>query len=216
MFEQEYEKLLIQQRNSASGTRLELLKKDMVGEKKMLKELIWPVFNSFDGFILEHEITSLSGVKMYIDVFYEPFKLAFESEGFAGHSEMINRNRFDFERMRVRTMAMYGYTYLPVTWDELDKKSEQSRRDLYGLMGRLRSSLKGELSMYEREIVRFGLSLNRPFRITDVQACLELGKDKCRRIIKELMVKKLISPLRGTPHRCHYYVVNSEAILYIR
>lgn len=49
IFEVEFEKFLDEQRNAAVGRRLEMLQKDLVGEKKMFKEVLWPVFKSFDG-----------------------------------------------------------------------------------------------------------------------------------------------------------------------
>ena len=59
-------------------------------------------------------MVSLSGVRMFIDAFYEPLEIAFESEGFVAHAEKITRDRFNFERVRVRTMALYGYNMFPL------------------------------------------------------------------------------------------------------
>lgn len=123
-FEQEFELFLKEQQRTAKGQRLELLKKDLIGEKKLLREIIWPVLKSFRGIILEYELVSASGVKIYIDIFYEPLGLAFESEGYVAHAENITRDRFSFERARVRTIAMYGYKYIPFSWDELNKKPD--------------------------------------------------------------------------------------------
>lgn len=92
MFEQEFDKLLHSQQSLATGTRLEQLQKNLVGEKKLLEVVVWPVLKSFDGIILEHEIISTTGVKIYIDVFYEPLELGFESEGFVVHAEGITRD----------------------------------------------------------------------------------------------------------------------------
>jgi hypothetical protein len=72
----------ISQRQSAKGIRLEQLQKDLVGEKKLLKKVLWPVLKSFDGIILEYELVSTTGVRIFIDVFYEPLGIAFESEGY--------------------------------------------------------------------------------------------------------------------------------------
>ena len=112
MFEDDYSRFLDEQRASASGQRLENLQKDLIGEKKRIKEVLWPVLKSFDGLSMEHELVSTTGVKIYVDVFYEPLGIAFESEGFVVHAENITRNRFLFERMRIRTLAMYGYKYI--------------------------------------------------------------------------------------------------------
>jgi hypothetical protein len=89
-FETEYAIFLEKQRRTASGVRLEQLHKDLTGEKKLIS-MLWPIFNSFEGFRMEHEIVSMSGVRMYIDMFYEPLKLSFECEGFVVHAENITR-----------------------------------------------------------------------------------------------------------------------------
>ena len=157
MFELEFAKFLDEQRRTATGTRLERLHKDLIGEKKMLETAIWPVLKSFEGLILEYEVISLSGVKIYIDAFYAPIAAAFESEGFVYHADNITRDRFDFERMRVRTMMMYGYKYVPFTWDELEKKPEVCRRTVYELLGRFamtEGKAYNELTVQEREVLR--------------------------------------------------------------
>lgn len=82
MFATAYAKLMDEQRRHAAGMRLEQLKKHSAGEKKLLETVVWPVLKSFEGVILEHEIISLTGVKIYIDAFYEPLGFAFESDGF--------------------------------------------------------------------------------------------------------------------------------------
>jgi hypothetical protein len=135
MFEQEFARFLEEQKKSASGLRLEQLQKDNMGEKKLLEAVLWPVFKSFDGFTLEYELVSTSGVRIFIDAFYEPLGFAFESEGFAVHAGNIPRDRFSFEKMRARTLAAYRYEYIPFSWDELDKKPDACRRSVYELRG---------------------------------------------------------------------------------
>jgi hypothetical protein len=115
MFEKEFNEFLETQRKSANGLRLEQLQKDLTGEKKLIKEVLYPVFQSFEGLVMESELISSAGVRIFIDVLYEPLGFAFESEGFGAHAENITRDRFTFERMRIRTMVMHGYKYLPFT-----------------------------------------------------------------------------------------------------
>jgi hypothetical protein len=215
---QEADKFVEEQRRTARGQRLEQLKKDLTAERKMLQTVIWPVFKSFDDMIMEYEIVSTSGVKIYIDVFYEPLGLAFESEGFVAHAENISRERFSFERMRVRTMALHGYKYIPFSWDELDKKPELCRRALYELLGRY-SGTNGkayqELTVYERELLRFAQRLGRPFRLDDVSNCLQLGNVACRKVLRKLMEKKLIKPIGKGEMRHHEYILEDRAAKYM-
>ena len=218
MIDQEFEKFLQEQMISAQGARLERLKKDMTGTKKLLQELIWPVLKSFDGIILEYELISTTGVKIYIDVFYEPMGFAFESEGFVVHAENITRDRFTFERMRIRSMLLYGYKYVPFTWDELDKRPEVCRRFLYELLGRFSSHSKlaiEELTIAEREVIRYAITINRPLGISDACYCLQYCARARRRVLTSLKKKKLIRPLYPNKERCHSYVLEDKARQYI-
>jgi hypothetical protein len=218
MFEQEYERFLEAQRKSASGLRLEQLQKDLTGEKKLLKEVLWPVLKSFDGLIMESEMVSTTGVRIFIDVLFQPLGFAFESEGFGAHAENITRDRFTFERMRVRTMAMYGYKYLPFSWDELDKRSDACRRSVYELFGRF-SSTSGaalnELTVSEREVLRYAFRLNRPLRLADACYCLQMRPDACRPVLRKLLEKKFIKPLSKGTQRHHEYGLEEKAKNYM-
>ncbi|HEY0827212.1 MAG TPA: hypothetical protein VGE40_03885 [Bacilli bacterium] len=216
MFEEAYHRFWLEQCRQASGTRLERLQKDLTGEKKLLKEVIWPVLKSFDNLTLEYEIMSISGVKIYIDVYEHQHALGFESEGFVVHAENITRDCFMFERMRMRSMAMYGIKYVPFTWDELEKKAEICHRTVYELLGRFSASSTAytELSVFEREILRFSLKLNRPLGLRDACYCLQVGEDGARTVLRKLLDKKLIKPVGKGNQRFHEYSLEEKVILY--
>ncbi|MFC5467762.1 hypothetical protein ACFPPD_03460 [Cohnella suwonensis] len=55
-----------------------------------------------------------------------------EAEGFVAHVENITLARLDFGKMRVRSMGTLGILYVPFNFDEMDKKTEACRRQLYG------------------------------------------------------------------------------------
>lgn len=196
-FEKEFDSFLKEQIRSARGRRLERLQKDLVGEKKMFREVLWPVFQTFDGFILEYELKNFSGISIFIDAVYRPLQFAFESEGFVPHAEGITRDRFSFERGRARTMALNGLKYIPFSWDELDSRPDACRRSVYELVGRYSGSddrAMRELTVYEREVIRYALRIQRPFRLEDVCYCLQLGVVTSRKILRGLWEKRLIRP----------------------
>jgi hypothetical protein len=218
LFEHEFNRFLDEQRRLASGQRSEQLQKDLIGEKKLIKEVLWPVLKSFDGLSMEHELTSTSGVKIYLDVFFEPLNIAFESEGFVAHAENITRERFNFERMRIRTIAMYGYKYIPFSWDELDKRAEACRRSVYELLGRFSSTAGialNELTVSEREVLRYALRLNRPLRLEDASYCLQVGTKPTRNVLIRLMEKNLIKPIGNGTQRHHMYIIEEKVKQYM-
>jgi hypothetical protein len=157
MFSEEFDRFLEQQKSEARGQRLEMLNKNLSGTRRML-EAMWPALKSFQGITLE------------------PLGFALESEGFAVHAEKITRDRFDFEKVRVRTMDAYNYKYVPYSRDELGNKPEWCLRDFYELLGRFSSSPGGklmELTVYEREMLRYAECMVRPLRLEDVKFCLQ-------------------------------------------
>ncbi len=211
----EYQNLLETQIKKASGMRLELLQKQDVGERKLIVEIIWPVRKTLEGITLEKEIVTLTGAKAYIDAFDENFRLGLESEGFVAHAERVTRARFEFERNKIRSMMAQGIHYTPFTYDEMDKRPEACRRALYEIYGRLSSPTshftEDQLTLYEREVIRYALWLGRSFSIQDVQTCTNKGEYICRKVIRSLLKKRLIRPLYLNRTRNHYYVLEEKA-----
>ncbi|WP_027084947.1 MarR family transcriptional regulator [Cohnella panacarvi] len=213
MFEVEYQKFLQEQIRNASGMRLEMIKKHGVGEKKLL-ELLWSVFRSFDGFVLEYEIVTSTGVRNFIDVYYLPLRIAFEAEGFVVHAEKITRDRFDSERNKIRSIGTAGLTYYPFSWDEMDKKPEACRRAIYELLGHRSSGTSKqykELSPNEREVIRFCLRVDSRIDVADVRDMLGCSSGLARKVLKELVDKQLLRPAKPEARRQHRYLLDQDA-----
>ncbi|KIL34830.1 hypothetical protein SD71_17625 [Cohnella kolymensis] len=107
--------------------RLEQIKKHAAGEKKLLETVVWPVFKSFDGFILEHEILSLTGVKIYIDAVFEPLGFA-EADGFVVHAENITLTGLTLSisaYVQWRCMATGIFHLLRMTWINGQKSADE-------------------------------------------------------------------------------------------
>lgn len=218
-FEDAFSRLVEEQHRTARGQRKEQLERDLTGTKQLLEEVIWPVLGSFEGIILEYEITGANGERNYIDVYYEPLGIGFECEGFVTHAETITRRRFSYERRRVRKIAAHRYVYYPFSKDELDKEPDVCRRDLRELLT-VHASPAGsramkELSVYEREVLRYGLLLPRPLRLEDVKFCLGKEHEFCRKVVRSLLAKKLLAPVKSGKLRNHGYIVLPRAREYL-
>jgi len=211
----EYERLLEEQIRTASGARLEWLSKQDEGERKLMVDVVWPVRKTFKGIVLEKEVVTLTGVLAYIDVFDENFRLGLEAEGFVVHAQNATRSRFDFERNKVRSMVAQGIHYLPFSYDEMDKRPDVCRRALYEIYGRYGSYAgvgeQAKPNLYEREIIRYALWLNRPFGMKDVEDCLLKSPDICRKAIRSLVRAGLVKPNRDNLKRNHFYVLEPAA-----
>ncbi|KIL36727.1 hypothetical protein SD71_06965 [Cohnella kolymensis] len=217
MYENEIEAFVEAQQSSAGLRRLEMLHKDLSGTKKLLGSVLLPIVKTFEGITLEHEMLSMSGMKIFGDVYYEPLGIVFEAEGFVPHAENITRDRFSFEKMRIRTIqTTYGFEYIPFSWDDMDKKPETCIRAVYELFGRLanREDLAlNELPVYEREVLRFAIVHNGAFHVADACLWLQLGRLTSREIMKRLEAKELIAPVGGSEKRCHAFRITDKGKL---
>lgn len=214
MFEKQFEVYFNEQKRLANPRRLEMLNKNLTGEIKLLKDVLIPVIGSFEDLEMEYEMLSLTGIRIFGDFFYKVFRIIFECEGFVSHAEMITRDRFDFEKMRIRTFAQSSFIYYPFSWDDLDKRPEVCRRALYALLGKLGSSggmTQFDLSVKEREILRYALRLNRPIEWNDAAYCLQAGRTTCIKILRILWEKGIIRPEGDSSHRIHSFVLEDKA-----
>ncbi|QJD84400.1 hypothetical protein [Cohnella herbarum] len=214
MFEKEYEAFWKDQVRNASGQRLEMLHRDLTGTKIMLKTLLVPVFGSFEGLVLEHEMVSVSGVKIFGDTLLPQLRIIFEEEHYVTHAERITRDRFSFERARARSVAMLGFTYFPYSRDELEKKPEFCQRNLFEFIGRI-GNAEGvgllQLPVYEREVMRFAIMRSKPFELSDVSLWLQLKHETCRKVMRELELKGLVRSIGGGKIRCHEFMLTDKA-----
>ncbi|WP_276355955.1 hypothetical protein [Cohnella caldifontis] len=214
-FEREFNRLLEAQKQAATGQRLEMLCRDLSSTKQMLQVTVWPVLKSLESIILEFELVSRSGIKVYIDGLETRAGLALESEGFAVHAQNISRERFAFEKRKVRTIASYGYMYTPFSRDELEGKPDECQSSFAELIGRYAgygwNQLYSELNVYEREVLRYGKRLLRPLKPADVQFCLGCGRTFGTKVLRSLLDKELLLPGGEGVHRFRQYLLAEKA-----
>jgi len=147
-----------------------------------------------------------NGVKLYADIYYEPLGLIFECDGYVPHVEMMTRDRFSFERMRVRSFALVGYKYIPFSRDELDKKPEMCRRALYELLGKYGKNGVDQhtLKPAERELLRLGARGN-VFTQGDARKCLTVSSETARKMIRKMVTDAWIETVGGSEKRQYAY-----------
>lgn len=204
------ERFVGEQRATARGQRKELLEGDLAGTKKLLEHL-WTVLGSFEGINLEYEFIGANGERNYIDVYYEPLAIGFECEGFVPHAETITRRRFSYERRRVRRKAKLRIVYYPYSKDELDNEPEMCRQDLREIIG-IHTSAPGsrameQLTVFEREVLRYGLRLMRQLKLEDVKYCLGCKYARARNVIDQLESKNMVKAIGSGTMRFHEYEI---------
>ncbi|RIX54058.1 hypothetical protein D3P08_07340 [Paenibacillus nanensis] len=216
LFERQFDLFLQKQKAEASPRRREMLEKDLTGTIKLFKEALWPVFKSFEGFVLEYEIKGPGGISIFLDVFYCPYRSSFECEGYSAHAETITRSRFDFEKQRIRTMLLHGITYIPFSWDELEKKGHLCRAFVQEMVAKFTSREQHELNIYEKEIIRAFAVSRQSFKIDEVCGLIQKKTTFSRLVVKSLIEKGLIRPARPTLKRHHEFLVEETALFYLQ
>lgn len=215
MFDEDYSAFWTRQVRTAEGQRKEMLEKDLTGTRLLLENVLIPVLGSFEGMELEYEIANLSGVKLYADVYHHRLRAVFEEDHYTTHAEKITRRRFSFERGRARTFAVLGLRYFPFSRDELEQFPELCRRDLSELIARSASAERSGLmqrTVYERELLRCALLRRRPFRLSDASGWLQVTKDTCRIILRQLQADNLIKGVGGGEVRCHEFEITEKGM----
>ncbi|MFC3800361.1 hypothetical protein [Cohnella sp. GCM10012308] len=164
--------------------------------------------------MLEYEILSQNGVKLYADAFFAPLQHVYECEGFVPHVQLKTRERHDFAQSRLRTFAAKRFVYVPFSRDELEKKTEACRRSLYEIIGeQATSQQKGKLYLLpivERELLRFALHVSNRFSLPNACQALNIGETSARKHLRSLYEKQLLRPIGNGDRRHHYYQITDE------
>lgn len=212
MFEEEYETLYRKQLAEARGQRREMLERDLSATKKML-EVVYPVIRSLTSVVLEYEMVSLSGIRIFGDAFIPGIATVMEEENFITHAENITRKRFSFERARIRSVSALGYAFFPYSKDELEQQPDVCRRDLLELYG-ARTSHTGQdylaLSVYERETLRFAAFRAQPFNLSALSAWLRLHREASSHVARMLAAKGYLLKVGGGEHRSHEFTISEQ------
>ncbi|EHB64126.1 MULTISPECIES: hypothetical protein [Paenibacillus] len=217
-FEDRFNLFLKEQKSTTDKRRLEMLNRDMTGTKLLIKNVVLPVLGTLQGVDLEYRIKNSAGVSLFIDVFYTPLRLGLECEGFAAHAETITRERFSFERSKIRTMAALGISYLPFSMDDIEKRPETCRNSLADILDYYSHTMPkiAELSLYEREAMRYFSTLHTPFALADVRRHFKISRNKSIKIMHSLLAKGLIKPLNPNAKRYHRYTLADDATHYMK
>ncbi|RED51715.1 hypothetical protein DFP95_14010 [Cohnella lupini] len=115
--------------------------------------------------------------------------------------------------MKIRSVGGYRFTYLPYTWDELDKRPELCLRSFYEQLGNYRTTDNKEfhaLSVYQREVLRYLLTSSGPVLVADIRRYLHLSSVPCRKILLEMTEQNLIKPIGGGAQRYHEFDIEEK------
>jgi hypothetical protein len=202
-------------RKLRTGPRLDRLTDGLGhGEIAFLKNVWWPLFHDFDHLHPEYEVRDYQGGFRYVDFAYiEPsFRIAIEIDGITTHWREITQSQFFEHVQRQNMLIIDGWHVLRFTYDSIKGNPRVCQQTVQQLMGKWRalSDEFSELSVYEREIVRYSSRALEPIRPTDVASLLHVSAKHARVLIGQLVNKRWLSPVSGTLRHNSYRLHQSR------
>jgi hypothetical protein len=208
-----YETFIQQHIERRSGERLRRLK-DGHGhaEKLFLLNVWWPAFHQFDKLHPEFEIHDFKDGYRYLDFAYvQPyFRMAVEINGFGPHWRNISKWQFADYCQRQNHLIIDGWKVIRFTFDQISEQPRLCRQTIQQLMGCWLGNAKmdEDLTVFEREIIRFAVKSFKPITPRDICFLLRIGPDFAQRLLRALTEKKWLQPASGTS-RIRSYTLHS-------
>ncbi|QSO51619.1 DNA-binding response regulator [Alicyclobacillus curvatus] len=203
-------------RELRSGPRLQRLANGLGhGETAFLKNVWWPLFHHFDYLHPEYEVRDYRGGIRYVDFAYiEPsFRIAIEIDGITTHWREITQSQFFEHDQRQNMLIIDGWYVLRFTYDAIKEQPRVCQQTLQQLIGRWKTVSRefDELSIFERELVRFTSRSLKPVTPSDVREELQISGSYARLLLSNLTNKRWLMPASGQIRHRSYVLHPSHA-----
>lgn len=214
-FEVEHEKFLAFHRKRRRGKRLYHLKEGHGhAEMMFLRKIWWPLFHEFEGIHPQYEVFDFKDGLRYLDFAYvnRLKKICFEIDGYGPHWSNMSREEFADDRVRQNDLVLDGWLVIRFAYDQVVHRPREVQQTVRYVMGKVAGATsQGELSLVEREIIRFGLWCNGLIGMKKVCEHLQMADKTVRKSLKSLMDKELLIAVGG-PQRVHQYRIVYENV----
>ncbi len=215
-FVQECDSFVELHRKLRSGPRLKRIASGLGhGETAFLRNVWWPLFHHFDHLHPEYEVRDYRGGFRYIDFAYiEPsFRVAIEIDGITTHWREITQAQFSEHDQRQNMLVIDGWYVLRFTYDAISEQPRLCQQTIQQLLGRWQSASQefNELSIYEREIVRFTSRALKPVTPNELCGEFKISGSYARLLLSELTGKRWLVPESGKIRHRSYILHPSRA-----
>lgn len=202
MFEEKYETFLKTHMQLREGERLRRLQEGHNhAEMLFLKQVWWPLFSHFNYLHPEYEVDDFKGGKRYLDFAYirPGFRICIEIDGYGPHLKNSSRWQFSDSLERQNQLVIDGWSVLRFSYDQVKEKPRRCQQFVQQLMGQwLGDELtQTSLTIVEKEVLRLAIRKGEAIFPKEVASNLKFGDKKARKVLAQLVAKKILIPASG-------------------
>ena len=183
-----------------------------------LEQVWWPAFGHFRYLYPEYEVSDFKDGIRYLDFAYirKPFKTCFEIDGYGPHARDIGRGKFSDHLIRQNHLVIDGWRVMRFSYDEVRNQPRRCQQLIQQLIGKLfgekldADTSPTDLSYIEREVLRYMMRKGESVYPSEIRALLGLTDKPVRKVLFEMLDKRLISATGGK-QRIRSYSLGEEA-----
>ena len=212
-FEEEYQVFLNTHIQSRTGERLRRLKEGHnQAEMLFLKQVWWPIYYHFNYLHPEYEVDDFKDGKRYLDFAYirPGIRICFEIDGYGPHLKNISRWQFADNLERQNQLVIDGWKVIRFSYDQVKEKPRRCQQIVQQVIGQwLGDELdRTELTYYEKEVLRLAVRKGEAIFPKEVVTYLKLCDKTARKLLAQLVEKKMLIPASGTKRVRSYRLGN--------
>jgi len=202
-FEEEYQAFLNAHLQARAGERLRRLQEGhKQAEMLFLKQVWWPLFYQFKYLHPEYEIDDYKDGKRYLDFAYirPGIRISLEVDGYGPHLKNISRWQFSDNLERQNQLVIDRWTVIRFSFDQVKQNPRRCQQVVQQVIGRwLGDELdQTSLSVLEKEVLRLVIRKGEEIYPTEVEKYLKLSDKTVKKILTQLVEKKMLIPSSGT------------------
>ncbi|GAE25370.1 hypothetical protein JCM9140_1361 [Halalkalibacter wakoensis JCM 9140] len=202
-FEEEYQTFINEHLQARTGERLRRLQEGHKhAEMLFLKHVWWPLFHHFRYLHPEYEVNDFKDGKRYLDFAYirPAIQICLEIDGYGPHLQNISRWQFSDSLERQNQLVIDGWTVIRFSYDQVKEKPRRCQQIIQQAIGRwLGDELDHTtLSLVEKEVLRLAISSGEAISPIKVEKHLKLSGKTVRKVLSQLVDKKMLLPASGT------------------
>jgi hypothetical protein len=201
-FEEEYQGFMSAHLEARSGERLRRLQEGHKhAEILFLEQVWWPLFHHFRHLHPEYEVNDFKDGKRYLDFAYirPAIRICFEIDGYGPHLKNISRWQFSDSLERQNQLVIDGWTVIRFSYDQVKEKPRRCQQIVQQVIGRWVGDELDQttLSLVEKEVLRVAIRKGEAISPKEVEMYLKLSDKTVKKILSQLVDKKMLMPASG-------------------